>query len=53
MAIGSSNEVMVLIDFVKDLGYIDEEMHKRAYMEYEEISKMLNKYISRVVEGMK
>ena len=47
MAIGSSNEVSVLLDFVKDLGYIDAEKHSKASREYEEISRMLSKFIQR------
>ena len=50
MAIGSSNEVSVLLDFAKDLGYISRERHKKASQEYEEISKMLNVFIQRVEE---
>ncbi len=45
MAIGSSNEMQVLIDFTKDIGYINEEEHKELSEEYEEISRMLNGYI--------
>ena len=47
MAIGSSNEVSVLLDFVKDLRYISEEQHEKASREYEEISKMLNAFIEK------
>ena len=45
MAIGSSNEVSVLLDFVKDLGYIQQEQYEKARREYEELSKMLNSFI--------
>ena len=45
MAIGSSNEVGVLLDFVKDLGYIQQEQYEKARREYEELSKMLNSFI--------
>ena len=45
MAIGSSNEVSVLLDFVKDLGYIRQEQYEKARREYEELSKMLNTFI--------
>ena len=50
MAIGSSNEVSVLLDFAKDLGYMSEERHEKASREYEEISKMLNVFIQKVEE---
>jgi len=45
IAIGSVNEVLVLIDFSKDIGYLSEEKHQKAYKEYEEIAKMLNSFI--------
>ena len=48
MAIGSSNEMLVLIDFSKDIGYINGELHTKMYAEYEEIAKMLSKYLQTV-----
>ena len=45
MAIGSSNEVSVLLDFVKDLGFIRKEQYEKASREYEEVSRMLNTFI--------
>ena len=45
MAIGSSNEVSVLLDFVKDLGFIQREQYEKASREYEEVSRMLNTFI--------
>ena len=51
MALGSANEMSVLIDFSKDLGYITEEEYKKASREYEEIGKMLNKFIQTVNEA--
>ena len=48
MAMGSSNEMMVLIEFAKDIGYIDKEVYEKAEAEYEEISKMLNKFIQKL-----
>ena len=53
MAIGSSNEVSVLLDFAKDLGYMSEERHEKASLEYEEISKMLNVFIQKEEEQSK
>ena len=41
MAIGSCDEMKILIDFAKDLKYIDEETHKELIEEYEIIGKML------------
>ena len=51
MALGSANEMSVLIDFSKDLGYITEEEYKKASREYEEIGKMLNKFVQTVNEA--
>ena len=51
MALGSANEMSVLIDFSKDLGYITEEGYKKASREYEEIGKMLNKFVQTVNEA--
>ena len=48
MALGSSNEVLVLLDFSKDVKYISEETHKRAFAEYEEIASMLNSFIQSI-----
>ena len=50
MAIGSANEMTVLIDFAKDMGYIKEEQHRKAMNEYQEIGKMLRVFIKRVEE---
>ena len=33
MALGSSNEVLVLLDFSKDVKYISEEIHEKAFAE--------------------
>ena len=41
MAIGSCDEMRVLIDMSKDLGYIDNELHRKYELEYDEIGKML------------
>ena len=48
MALGSSNEVLVLIDFSKDVGYISKEIHNKAFAEYEEIASMLNSFIQSI-----
>ena len=51
MALGSANEMSVLIDFSKDLGYITEEQYEKASKEYDEIGKMLNKFVQTVSNG--
>ena len=48
MALGSANEMSVLIDFSKDLGYINKVQYEKASQEYDEIGKMLNKFIQSV-----
>ena len=48
MALGSSNEVLVLLDFSKDVKYISEETHEKAFAEYEEIASMLNSFIQSI-----
>ena len=45
MSMGSANEMSVLIDFAKYLGYIDKTTHERASQEYEEIGKMIRGFI--------
>ena len=50
MAMGSANEMEVLIDFAGDEGYISEETHEKAAKEYAAIGKMLNRMIQRVNE---
>ena len=53
MAKGSANEVSVLIDFSRDLGYISEEVHTKATAEYEEIAKMLSTLSKRTKKASK
>ena len=48
IAIGSSDEISVLLDFAKDLGYMDEKRYAKGKEAYEEIGKMLNKLIQEV-----
>ena len=48
MAMGSANEMNVLLSFSKDLGYISESQYKKASNEYEELGKMLNKFIQSI-----
>ena len=51
MALGSANEMLVLIDFSKDMGYIDKEKHAKAKAEYEEICRMLQVFVQRLKES--
>ena len=50
MALGSANEMQVLLDFSKDFGYIDAQTYGKARQEYEEISRMLNVLMQRTKE---
>jgi four helix bundle protein len=43
--LGSCQEVKVLLDYSRDLGYMTEEEHNALMKDYEEISKMLVKMI--------
>ena len=48
MALGSANEMSVLIDFSKDLGYITEVQNGKASSEYDEIGRMLNAFVQTI-----
>ena len=48
MSLGSSDEVQVLLEFAKDLEYIEKEQYTRAKATYQKISKMLNGMISKM-----
>ena len=41
MAMGSCNEMRVLLDMSEDLGYISNEFHKKYEKEYDEPGRML------------
>ena len=45
MARGSVNEVLVLLDFAADFGYISEEECHKAREAYEEIGRMITGFI--------
>jgi|HubBroStandDraft_4_1064222.scaffolds.fasta_scaffold649209_1 four helix bundle protein len=45
IALGSNNEVNVILDLVRDLGYLQEDQHKRLAQENTEIGKGINKLI--------
>ena len=53
MAIGSSNELQVLLEFSKDIGYLEEAQYAKATDEYEQISRMLNKFIQHLATKSK
>ena len=48
MALGSSDEMQVLLNFVKDLGYINLETYKKSREVYKEIAKMLNSMVRSI-----
>ncbi len=47
MAIGSCNEMRVLLDLSARLGFINEEIHMKYEKEYDEIGKMLTSLRNR------
>ena len=51
MAIGSANEISVLLEYSKDLGYIGREEYETTAKEYDEIGKMLSALIKKVSSG--
>ena len=42
MAMGSCNEMQVLLELSRDLGFIEERIQRKYDQEYDEIGKMLN-----------
>ncbi len=48
MAVGSANEVSVLLDFAKDLGYMEKEEYHKTAQEYDEIGRMLSEFIKTI-----
>ena len=48
MGLGSSDEVQVLLDFAKDLEYMEEAVYEKAKSEYEAISTMLHTLIKKI-----
>ena len=53
MAMGSSNELQVLLEFSKDIGYLNAEQYEKAADAYEQISRMLNKFIQHLATKSK
>ena len=52
MAIGSCAEVKVLLDFLRDLGYISDNLHDEIMSIYDEIGKMLNGFRKSVTANI-
>ena len=52
MARGSVNEVLVLLEFAKDIGYIRVEEQRGASEAYEEIGRMLTGFIKASKKGV-
>ena len=50
MTRGSVNEVLVLLDFAKDFGYITEVEYEKAKETYEEIGRMITGFIRKTKE---
>ena len=46
-ALGSNNEVRVLLDLTKDLGYISQEEHETISKQYETLGKQLYTLITK------
>ena len=51
MAVGSANEMSVLLDFAKDLGYTSESTYAELSRAYDEIGRMLSSFIKRIQVG--
>ena len=51
MARGSANEVLVLLEFARDIGYIKAEEERKAREVYEEIGRMLTGFIRMSKNG--
>ena len=47
MAQGSCDEMHVLLDICRDLGYIRQEDYQEAYKRYDEVGKMLSGLITK------
>ena len=47
MALGSCNEMEVLLNISKDLGFMELDAFEKLSREYEEVAKMLNVLISK------
>ena len=48
MALGSSDEIQVLLSFAKDLEYIDLDTYRKSREVYKEIAKMLNTFSKNI-----
>ena len=48
ISIGSCNEISVLLELCKDLGYVSQERYERLHAAYDECGKMLTSYSSKL-----
>ena len=46
-ALGSTNEVRVLVDIAKDLGYLDQDLYRELAEEYQILGKQLYRLMER------
>ncbi|AEF95457.1 S23 ribosomal protein [Desulfotomaculum nigrificans CO-1-SRB] len=44
-ALGSCNEVLVLLEMIRDLGYIEKDDYQNLYQEYNHLGKQINKLV--------
>ncbi len=47
ISLGSNNEVKVMIDFAKDLKYLDEQKYTYLFQQYEELGKQIYSLIQK------
>lgn len=53
IAIGSKDETLVHLDFLKDLNYLDSKTHKKFSTELDELGKMLFKLTEKIYQEIK
>lgn len=53
IAIGSKDETLVHLDFLKDLNYLDIKTHKKFSTELDELGKMLFKLTEKIYQEIK
>ena len=44
-ALGSCNEVSVLVDMIREIGYITEQQHRELKEEYDHLGRQINKLV--------
>ena len=47
IALGSNNEIKVLLDIIKDLGYINESVHQEIFLQYDELGKQIYSLLTK------